>query len=69
MFRPAKTTDVKFFKYMIKTPYLTSPLDGGIDQCTRARGEKILAGHRGYDPDKRYMLPLDEHNDNESLIN
>lgn len=69
MFRPAKTTDVKFFKYMLKTPYLSSPLDGGIDQCTRARGEKILTGSRGCDPDKRYMMPVCDLQENESLIN
>ncbi len=70
MFRPAKQTDVKFFKYMLKTPYLASPLDGGIDQCTRARGENVIAKSRGYDPDKRYLMPVnDMQDDNESLVN
>lgn len=69
MFRPAKTTDVKFFKYMLKTPYLTSPLDGGIDQCTRARGDSVF-GTRGYYTDKRYMMPLtDTRDDDDSMIN
>lgn len=54
MFRPVKQTDVKFFKHMLHTPYLASPLDGGVEQSTRARGECILQGARGHDPDKRY---------------
>ena len=70
MFRPTKQTDVKFSKYTLKTPYMMSPLDGGIDQCTRPRGERILQGARGHDPDKRYLMPgNDILNDDESVIN
>lgn len=70
MFRPTKQTDVKFFKYMLHTPYLSSPLDGGIEQCTRPRGERILQGARGHDPDKRYLMPVnDMQHDHESVIN
>lgn len=69
MFRPAKQTDVKFFKYMLKTPYLASPLDGGIEQSTRPRGENVMLSARGCDPDKRYLMPINDMQDHESVIN
>ncbi len=58
MFRPAKQSDVKFFRYTLTTPYLASPLDGGLVQCTRSRGENILFDVRGRDANQRYLMPL-----------
>lgn len=58
MFRPAKQTDVKFFRYTHGTPFLMSPLDGGIEQSTRSRGEHILFKAGGRDANQRYLMPL-----------
>ena len=70
MFRPAKQADVKFFRYTTHTPYLTSPLDGGIEQCTRPRGERILFGARVHDHNQRYLMPeAMNESEQEILIN
>jgi len=67
MFRPTKQSDMKFFRYTLSTPYLASPLDGGIIQCTRSRGESVLFDIRGHDSNKRYLMPLSA-NDIESEV-
>lgn len=70
MFRQAKQTDIKFFRYTHSTPYLASPLDGGIEQCTRSRGEQILFGNRSHDPHQRYLMPqstVDVESENEDI--
>lgn len=58
MFRPTKQTDVKFPRHITGTPFLMSPLDGGIDHSTRSRGERILFKSGGSDTNQRYLMPL-----------
>lgn len=57
MFRPAKQTDIKFFRYSFHTPHTMSALDGGIDQCTRTSGMNMLFG-KTHDPQQRYLKPV-----------
>lgn len=70
MLRPIRQADYKFSKYLLSAPYLASPLDGGVEQCSRPQGDHILQGAHGHDPGRRYLMPPEyAQNDLGSVLN